>query len=124
MKVVLILVVVIVIGLLFISATRRENPDLGVPLLNVAAEQVWDAKDELRGEWVNITGKVKKIDDGEVKLYAEDWWWPFGNLAPEVSLHDLPIDQQAQARQGEFFSSTCKVGSDGLWSLNLRHCRR
>ena len=124
MKVALLSVAVIVIGVLIISATRRENPDPGTPLLNAAAEQVWEAKDELRGEWVSVTGKVKKIDDGEVKLYAEDWWWPFGYFAPEVSLHDLPIDQQAQARQGEFFSSTCKVGSDGFRSLNLRHCRR
>ena len=124
MKLMLIVVAVIALGILIISATRRENPDPGAPLLNVSAEQVWEAKDELRSEWINVTGKVKKIDDGEVKLYAEDWWWFIEYFAPEVSLHDLPIDQQAQARKGEFFSSTCSVGSGGFRSLNLRHCRR
>ena len=123
MKMVLVLIAVIAIGVLVIAATRREHPDPGVAIFNVTAEQVWDGKDELRGEWVNVTGKVKKTDDGEVKLYADDWWL-FGSFAQEVSLHDLPIDQQAQARQGALFSSTCKVGGDGFWSLNLRHCRR
>ena len=123
MKIVLIMIAVIVIGVLVIAATRREHPDPSVKNLNVTAEQVWDGKDELRGEWVDLAGKVKKIDDGEVKLYAEDWGW-FGYFAPEVSLHDLPIEQQALARQGAFFSSTCKVGGNGFRSLNLRHCRR
>lgn len=123
MKIVLVLIAVIVIGALAIAATRRDHPDPSAKIFNVTAEQVWDGKDELRGEWVDVTGKVKKIDDGEVKLYAKDWWL-FGSFAPEVSLHDLPIDEQAQARQGALFSSTCKVGGNGFRSLNLRHCRR
>ena len=60
MKVVLIVIAVIALGVLVISATRRENPDPGASLLNVSAEQVWAAKDELRGEWVNVTGESEE----------------------------------------------------------------
>ncbi len=113
-----------------ISCGPSEPTPIPTPPPNILAVDLWSEREanasrfdlERKGTWVRVTGLVHEIDDGEVKLYAEEPGL-FSVFTSEVRLHDLTIEQQALAVKGEKFSAVCKVGSKVFFSMNLRDCK-
>ena len=70
-----------------------------------------------------MTGTVREIEGGEVRLYAEDPGF-IDVLTKFISLHDLPVEIQASAVKGQNFTAICKVDNKIWNTMNLRECRR
>ena len=123
-------ILLIALALVVISCGESEPTPIPTPAPRVSAIDLWAEREanasrfdlERKGTWVRVTGLVHKIDDGEVKLYAKEPGL-FDIFTSEVLLHDLTIEQQALAVKDEKFSATCRVGSQGFVSMNLRDCK-
>ena len=123
-------ILLIVSAFVAISCGESEPTPIPTPPPSVSATDLWAEREanasrfdlERKGTWVRVIGLVREIDDGQVKLYAEEPG-PFDVFTYDVLLHDLTNEQQASAVKGEKFSAMCKVGSKVFFSMNLRDCK-
>ena len=123
-------ILLIASALAAISCGESEPTPIPTPPPRVSATDLWAEREAnasrfdlvRKGTWVRVTGIVREIDDGEVKLYAEEPGL-FDIFNSDVLLHDLTTEQQARAVKGKQFTATCKVGSQGFMSMNLRDCK-
>ena len=112
------------------SCGPTEPTPIPTPAPRVSAIDLWAEREanasrfdlERKGTWVRVTGVVREIDDGEVKLYAKEPGL-FDIFTSDILIHDLTTEQQARAVKGKEFAATCKVGSQGFMSMNLRDCK-
>ena len=120
-----------VVGVIILSACELEDPPTATPAPDVTAQQLWEERaanaswfdSERKGSWVRVTGTVREIEGGEVRLYAEDPGF-IDVLTKFISLHDLPVEIQASAVKGQNFTAICKVDNKIWNTMNLRECRR
>ncbi len=120
-----------VIGAIVLGACELEDPPTATPAPNVSAQQLWEERasnaswfdSERKGSWVRMSGIVREIEGGEVRLYAEDPGF-IDVFTKFIALHDLPVEIQASAAKGQNFSAMCKVDNKIWNTMNLRECGR
>ena len=120
-----------VFGCLILAACEAEGPPLPTPtpVLQVEVPHLWDVRElnatkfdeNFRGRWIHVSGTVREIEGGEVRLYAENPGW-IDWFTKMIVLHDLPRQHQATAVKEQHFSATCKVGNKFWNRINLREC--
>ena len=123
-------ILTVVMCLIVFGGCVAEAAPTATPPPEVQAQQLWyeyDANrsrfDQLKGSWIRVSGNVREVKGGEVRLYGENR--AYLEIFPRfISLHDLPQEFQASAVKDQPFTAICQIDNQRWNSINLRKCRQ
>ena len=119
----LLVVAGVVIGLLTPDGEDQpDQPPASAP--SVTAQQLIAEREanatrfdaERKGKWVRVSGRIERIDDGNVYLRGD-------GFLSNVVLEDLSEETQITLNTGQDFSAACKVGNYILGSIFMDDCQ-
>ena len=119
----LLVVAGVVIGLLTPGGEDQpDQPPASAP--SVTAQQLIAEREanatrfdaERKGKWVRVSGRIERIDDGNVYLRGD-------GFLSNVVLEDLSEETQITLNTGQDFSAACKVGNYILGSIFMDDCQ-
>ena len=130
-----VLIVIIVIGVVVGDGGEEDAPQVtkagptstSEPVISISANELYAEReanatrydDTYKGKWIIVTGTVREIDGGDVRLLVQGD--DFGIFS--VDLQDVPRSEQVQLNKGDQIAARCRVGDYIIGTIYLKSCK-